>query len=169
MKIAATQMCKPDRNWRSGLCFALLMLVFLPLMTGCASNGAGNTYNVGELNRESTIEHGVIMAMREVKISGRDNGIGSVAGAGIGGTLGSYLGNDKRTNIVGGIVGAVAGGLAGHAVEGAVDADKATEFLIRKTNGEEVSIVQKNVDKLRLGDHVRIVRTGRVVRVVLDR
>lgn len=169
MKIAATEMCKPDRNWRSGLRFALLMLVFLPFMTGCASNNAGNTYNAGELNRESTIERGVIVAMREVKISGRDNGIGSVAGAGIGGTLGSYLGNDKRTNIVGGIVGAVAGGLAGHAVEGAVDADKATEFLIRKTNGEEVSIVQKNVDKLRLGDRVRIVRTGRVVRVVLDR
>ena len=169
MKIIATEICKPDRNWRSGLRFALLMLVFLPVMAGCASNSAGNTYGVGEINRESTIERGVIVAMREVKISGRDNGIGSLAGAGIGGTLGSYLGNDDRTNIVGGIVGAVAGGLAGHAVEGAVDTDRATEFLIKKTDGREVSIVQKNVDQLRLGDRVRIVHTGRVVRIVLDR
>ncbi|MEG9883983.1 MAG: hypothetical protein V6Z86_05085 [Hyphomicrobiales bacterium] len=169
MKIAATQMCKPNQSRLFGLRFAILMLVFLPFMTGCASNSAGDTYNASELNRESTIERGVIVAMRQVKISGGNDGIGSVAGAGIGGTLGSYLGNDKRTNIVGGIVGAVAGGLAGHAVEGAVDADKATEFLIEKTDGKEVSIVQKNADKLRVGDRVRIVHTGRVVRIVLDR
>jgi len=142
-------------------------LAAMVLLSGCVTPQAPNTYSRQQMGREGTVERGEILTLREVEISGSNTGLGAGAGAAAGATAGSYVGGDFRTNIIGAIGGAVVGGLAGAVVEEGATQAKATEFLIRKDNGDTVVIVQSNADALAVGDRIMIIRMDRV-RIVRD-
>lgn len=145
----------------------IAVLLLAAALSACARPPAPNTYSRQQMGREATVEHGVILSLREVGISGTNSGVGASSGAVAGGVAGSYAGGDTRTNIIGAVGGAVAGGLVGAAAESELTKAKATEFLIRKDNGDTVVLVQMNDDKLAEGERVMLIRMD-TVRIVRD-
>jgi outer membrane lipoprotein SlyB len=121
------------------------------------------------MGRTATVMQGVIVALRDVKVSGTSSGLGAAAGAAGGGVAGSYIGgSDVRANILGAIGGAVVGGIAGAAVERAATEAGAVEFIIKQDNGQLIALVQTNEEGLNIGEDVLILRSDKV-RVIRDR
>ena len=98
---------------------------------------------------------GKIVQMMPVKTTGSD-GIGTTSGAIAGAAAGSMIGGNTAVNIIGGVGGALLGGMIGSATESAITSTNAYEFIIQKTNGSYVSVVQTNELALRPGDNVWI-------------
>jgi len=146
---------------------AIVALLFLSL-TSCAPLHPTSSYSREQMGRTATVMQGMVVAVRDVKISGTSSGLGAAAGAVGGGTAGSYIGGDARSNILGAIGGAVVGGIAGAAVERAATEAGAVEFIIRQDNGQLVAVVQTNDEALAVGEKVLILRSDRV-RVIRDR
>lgn len=110
---------------------------------GCASGLGANDVNRGAARQASTVRPGVVTAARDVNIQGSDrNGIGTGAGAVIGGLLGSQVGGRGTTQAIGAVGGAVLGGLAGSTATRAANSARGYAYIVRFDNGESREIVQ---------------------------
>ena len=134
------------------------------LLTACGVGNTNTTYQSYQLGSQGVIEKGRILEMNPVQIQG-DNAIGTLAGAGIGGAAGAMIGGNTAVNIIGGIAGAVVGGMVGSAAEQAITKDSAYEFVVEKSNGQLVSVVQTNELNLRPGDYVLLNRIDGSTRI----
>ena len=132
---------------------------------GCATQSNSNSvYSGGQVQREQIVRLGVVESVRQVAIQRQDSGVGTLAGAGLGGVAGSAIGQG-RGSIVGAIVGAVAGGVAGNAIENSADRRPGYELTVRLDNGEMRAIVQDADEFFQPGDRVRILSRGGISRV----
>ncbi len=134
-------------------------------VAGCAtqSNSSG-VYSPGQVQREQIVRLGTIETVRQVAIQRQDSGVGTLAGAGLGGVAGSAVGAG-RGSIIGAIVGAVAGGVAGNAIENSADRRPGYELTVRLDDGQMRAIVQEADEFFQPGDRVRILSRGGVSRV----
>jgi outer membrane lipoprotein SlyB len=137
------------------------------LASGCATNSnSASVYSANQTQREYTVRMAVVESVREVTIERQQTGLGTGAGAIVGGVAGSSIGG-RRENIAGAVLGAVAGGVIGQAVEGAGNRRKGVEILLRYPNGDLRAIVQEDDGQgLKAGDTVRVMQSGGVTRVV---
>ncbi len=107
------------------------------------SNLGANDYSrgiVGEVNRVDT---GVVVGVSHVKLEGTKSGIGTAAGAAIGGLAASNIGGSKSDNLLAGAIGAVVGGLAGAAAEEGYAKKTGYSYTIRlDRNGELITVTQ---------------------------
>lgn len=118
-----------------------------------------------DAQRLSTVQDGLLLSTRPVKVEGSQSGIGGAAGGVIGGVAGSSVGG-RREAVVVGVLGAVAGAVAGNAIEKATTQEEAVELLVQLKNGDRRAIVQaKGTESLQPGEQVIIVTTGGKVRV----
>ena len=117
------------------------------------------------MGRAATVMKGVILALRDVQISGTNSGIG--AGAGAGAIGGATAGGDAPGAAVGAIAGAVVGGVVGAVTEDALTRAGAVEFIIKQGNGQTVAVVQTNEENLAVGDKVLILRSKKI-RIIKD-
>lgn len=146
---------------------AVFSVVACLSLTACANNDM-NTYSSYDVGRESTVDFGTILQMREVKVQGENSGTGSIIGGTTGGLAGSALGNGggQVVGVIGGIlVGAIAGGVA----EQEVKNRKGIEYTITKADGKTVTIVQnvgKDDEPLHKGERVMIQTRGSYRRVL---
>lgn len=132
------------------------LIIALMMACGLAACGIGDTnttYERREIGAQARVEYGQIVEMTQIQTAGT-SGIGTLAGAGAGAAAGSMLGGNTAVNIIGGIGGALVGGAIGSSAEGALTRDTAFEFLIRKSNGQMITVVQTNELNLRAGDEV---------------
>jgi len=145
---------------------AALAAVFLGvlLLAGCATPG-NNTVDRTDVGQINEVEYGEVVAVRPVTIDGSRTGVGTVAGAIIGGAAGSEVGGDGTTNLIVGVVGAVIGGIIGNEVEREVTKGEGFEYTIRLDNGRTITVVQAGRQMLYPGDRVEIVYGGRRVRI----
>lgn len=134
------------------------------LLSACGIGNTNTTYQSYQVGSQGVIEKGRIIEMTPVQIAG-NSGVGTLAGAGIGAAAGSMLGGNTAINIIGGIAGAVVGGVAGSATEKAITKDQAYEFVIEKSNGQLISVVQSNELNLRPGDNVLINRINGTTKI----
>ena len=144
----------------------VLVVVAIALAVGgCAtqSNSSG-VYTAGQVQREQIVRFGVVESVRQVAIQRPDSGVGTLAGAGLGGVAGSAVGAG-RGSIVGAIVGAVAGGIAGNAIENNADRRPGYELTVRLDDGQMRAIVQEADEPFQPGERVRILSRGGVSRV----
>lgn len=140
-------------------------------LAGCASTQSGDVYSRHETRREMYIRTGVVESMRPVRLQGARSGVGSSAGAVIGGIAGSGLARDGAGMVIGAVIGAVAGGILGNAVEENTTQSTAMEYIIRLSSGQVVAVVQEGgLDgSIRPGDRVRLMSgSGGGTRVVRD-
>ncbi len=149
------------RKWLGSL--KIVLIIFL---SGCSLH-SGSTYERSEMGSPEYFKKGVILSVRDVKIKGTESGVGAVAGATTGGLAGSTLGGDTATRALGALGGAVVGGLLGHATENVITSGSATEFIIQPDGGEPYAVVQVNDEKLKPGERVLIMDSGKV-RIVRD-
>ncbi len=127
------------------------------LLTACGIGNTNTTYQNYQVGAQGVVEKGRILEMTPVQIAGK-NSVGTLAGAGMGAAAGSMIGGNTAINIIGGVAGAVVGGMVGSATEKAITKDTAYEFIIEKSNGQLISVVQTNELNLRPGDNVLLNR-----------
>jgi outer membrane lipoprotein SlyB len=132
------------------------------IASGCASNYSPNTYASNAVQLANKVETGSVVGYREVKISSNGT-IGAVTGGAVGGVLGAQYADSALA-----AAGASAVGLVvGNALDHAVGDTTGWEYIVRKPNGEMVSVTQREKKPLELGQKVLVIM-GPQARVVPD-
>jgi outer membrane lipoprotein SlyB len=136
------------------------------VLGGCATQErSASVYRAGEAQREQVVRMAVVESVRDVTIDRGQTGVGTGAGAIIGGIGGSAVGQG-RGSAVAAVVGAVAGGIAGQAIENNRSRVPGVELTVRLENGELRAIVQEiDGQQFKPGDRVRLLSQGGVTRV----
>lgn len=132
------------------------LLVIGVMAVGLAACGIGNTntmYARGEIGKQGEVEWGKIIAMTNIEVEGQESGLGLLGGGALGGIAGHAFGKGHGQALTT-VAGAVGGAVAGTMTEKAITKDTAWEFIVQKTNGKTVPVVQTNELNLRVGDEV---------------
>jgi len=143
----------------------VLSAVALAALAGCTSDYSPNTYASNAVQQANKVEAGIIIGFREVKISASGT-VGAVTGGAAGGVLGAQ--NTVGVNSALGAVGGTAiGGVVGTAIEHASGDTTGWEYIVRKSNGELLSVTQREQTPIPVGQKVLVI-TGNQARVVPD-
>ena len=143
----------------------VLCLAFAAPLVGCGPDYSPNTYATNAVQQANKVDPGVVVGVREVGVS-TSGTVGAAVGGAAGGVAGSQLGEGagKALSTLGGVL---VGGVAGSAAEHVVGDTRAFEYIIRKPNGDLVSVTQKDVEPLQIGEKVLVI-AGNQARVVPD-
>lgn len=143
----------------------LAAVTLTALLAACAGpSNSGSVYSSHQTMNEQSVRMGVVESVRNVTIANPESGVGTMAGAALGGLGGSQIGNGNGSAAVG-IIGAVAGGLIGNRVENQVNNRPGFEITVRLENGELRSITQAADEMFRPGERVRLLSNGYTTRV----
>ena len=141
------------------------LLGLLPL-AACAPDYSPDSYASRAVQQANKVDQGVVVGFRAVQISA-DGTAGAAAGAAAGGVAGTRVGGGDITSAFAGIGGGLIGGLWGTAVEKSVGTTNGFEYIVRRTNGEMVSVVQRDETPLAIGQKVLVI-AGAQARIVAD-
>ena len=141
------------------------VLAFAGLLAACATPPeSGSVYNSYQTMNEQVVRMGTVESVRNVTIANPESGVGTMAGAALGGLGGSQVGNGNGSAAVG-IIGAVAGGLIGQRVERNASNRAGFEITIKLDSGELRAITQPADEMFRPGERVRLLSNGYTTRV----
>src|SRR5271165_6498186 len=119
----------------------LIMLTpAIGMLFGCGPNYSPDTYANNAAQQAAKVEAGVIAGVRPIQISAQGTA-GGVAGAAAGGVAGSQVGAGP-TSAFGAIGGSLIGGIAGVATEHIIGDTDGFEYVVRKANGDMISVAQ---------------------------
>lgn len=157
----------PTVSGRWKMAGALGALVLAATLAGCANQSAsGNVYTYGQSQREQVQRLGTVVSVRNITIQPEaSSGVGTVAGAAVGGVAASSIGGGTG-RIIASVLGGVAGGLVGNQVEKGVTRKAGYEVTVRLDNGETRVVAQEADIALRPGQRVQVVSGAGPVRVV---
>jgi outer membrane lipoprotein SlyB len=148
------------------LLFALASLASgAVVLAGCGPNYSPDTYSSNAVQQANKVDEGVIIGVRPVQISAQGV-VGGVAGAAAGGAAGSQVGAGASSTF-GAIGGSLIGGIAGVTAEHIVGDADGFEYVVRKGNGDMVSVAQKDKKPLPIGQKVLVI-AGAQARIVPD-
>jgi outer membrane lipoprotein SlyB len=141
------------------------IVLLLPLL-GCGGSYSPNTYNTAAVQQAAKVDRGVVLGIRAVGVSA-NGAAGAVTGAAAGGIAGSQVGSGGVTGAFGALGGTVIGGLVGASIEHSTADSPALEYIVRKTNGDLVSVTQQDPQPLAIGQKVLVI-AGAQARIVPD-
>ena len=146
----------------------LLTLVTLSVaaVAGCAPDYSPNTYAANAVQQANKVEPGVVIGYRQVEISATGT-VGAVSGGAAGGILGSEADASAVAKALSTLGGTVVGGIVGTTIEHATGDTTGWEYIIRKPNGELLSVTQREPTPIPVGQKVLVI-TGNQARVVAD-
>lgn len=145
----------------------VLLIASAFLLGACASSKTGDVYTRDQVRQAQTFRVGTIEQLNDVRIEGTGSQIGTAAGTVVGGIAGSSTGGGKGSDVMR-VLGAVVGGVAGAAAEEGYTREDGIEFSILLEDGSHISVVQEklaNDESFKVGDKVRVIESGGVVRV----
>ena len=148
---------------------AALLIATCTILAGCASNSPPAYYPSNSQSgvpygaQSDSATYGTIDAIQVTRAGPGSSGAGAVAGGLLGALLGNQVGSGSgRTAAT--VAGAVGGAVVGNNVEkNRAQAQDAYQISVRLDNGDYRTIVQDNVNDLRVGTRVRLV-DGRAYR-----
>lgn len=143
---------------------ALLAGTAALVLGGCASSMSGGAYPRAQARQAMEVKMGVVESVRQVQLEGTSSGVGTVAGAAVGGVAGSNIGEGKGA-IIGTILGVVAGGLAGSAIEEGTTKKLGLEITVKLDDGRMMAVTQEADEAFRPGDRVRVLSNRGTTRV----
>jgi outer membrane lipoprotein SlyB len=143
---------------KQNLIAAMLAGSALAVAGGCASF-APQDYGYSEARSIESVVYGTIESVRPVRLNEDHGGVGSAAGAVVGGLAGNELGHGAGRAVTT-ILGAIGGGLAGNAIERNATAQSGTEIVVRLDSGASIAVVQGASEQFETGQRVRVL-TGR--------
>jgi outer membrane lipoprotein SlyB len=155
---------------RASLVRAMRSSIALPVAAGllaaCATHPTSSSvFTTGQAQQRQTVEFGTVASVRNVTIQPGQSGVGTVAGAALGGiAAGSNIGSGRGA-IAAGVGGAVLGGMAGSAVESRMARRDGLEITVQLDNGPALAITQDADVQFREGERVRVLTGGGVTRV----
>jgi len=141
----------------------IVLWVTILSLLGCAFKDGQDQYNFNDVGQSTIVEFGTVIAVRKVKITGRNTGAGGLLGGSAGMIAG---GNDSTAALVGAVVGAVAGFTAEQAI---ANNEKGIEYTLTKADGRTIMLVQnlKEEDVIfSIGQRVMIQTSGSYQRVL---
>ncbi len=138
----------------------------LAILSGCAPSYSPNTYAAAAAQQASKVDRGVVIGVRQVKISA-DAALGTVTGAAAGGIAGSTVDDDGPVKALSALGGSVLGGLVGSGVQHAEGDTTAFEYIVRESDASLVSVTQRDKAPLPIGERVLVI-AGKQARIVPD-
>ena len=134
-------------------------------LAACGPSYSPDTYASNAAQQANKVEQGTVVGVRNVGVSAAGS-VGTLTGAAAGGIAGSQAvpGPASAFTALGG---SLVGGIAGSTVEHVTGDTTAFEYIVRKGNGELVSVTQKDKTPLALGQKVLVI-AGNQARVVPD-
>jgi outer membrane lipoprotein SlyB len=141
-------------------------LVIALLLAACGPTYSPNTYSTTAMQQAAKVEQAVVVGVRDVRVSASGT-VGAATGAAAGGIVGATVPGTDLARALTGIGGGLVGGAVGAGIEHAGGDAKAFEYILRKTNGDLLSVTQRDKVPLLLGEHVLVI-TGPQARVVRD-
>jgi outer membrane lipoprotein SlyB len=151
--------------WRISLPAPVIPVLVLTALSGCGPSYSPDTYAANAVQQANKVEQGVVVGVRNVAVSAAGT-VGTITGAAAGGIAGSQVGAGPVSAFTS-LGGALVGGIAGSAVEHGTDDTTAFEYIVRKANGDLVSVTQKDKTPMTLGQKVLVI-AGNQARVVPD-
>ena len=143
----------------------VLSLMCATALSACGPTYSPDTYASNAAQQANKVEQGVIVGVRTVGVSASGT-VGTVTGAAAGGIAGSQVAAGPVSAFTA-LGGSLVGGLAGSTVEHATADTVAFEYIVRKPNGDLVSVTQKDKKALVLGQKVLVI-AGVQARVLPD-
>lgn len=140
-----------------------LVLAVGAILAGCSPSYSPDTYASSAVQQASKVEQGVVAGVRKVGVTA-SGATGVVTGAAAGGIAGSQAPVGTALTTLGGTL---VGGLVGTGIERAAGDTTAFEYIVRKPNGELVSVTQRDVVPMALGQKVLVI-AGSQARIVPD-
>ena len=137
---------------------AAILVPAVAVTAACASYGP-QEYSAREARSIENVAYGTVVSVRPVRLNENQTGVGTVAGAAVGGLLGNTVGHGNGS-IAATILGAVGGGLAGNAIERNATTQNGEEVVVRLDNGQTIAVVQGGWQDFASGQRVQVV-TGR--------
>jgi outer membrane lipoprotein SlyB len=135
------------------------------MASGCATQSSSATvYRADEAQREQTVRMATVEAVRKVMIQRDSKGVGVIGGAVVGGLAGSSAGGGRGQDIAT-VLGAIGGMVAGQAIENKANQREGLEVTVKYDSGETRVIVQEADVDVKVGDRVRVVSGGGVLRI----
>lgn len=135
------------------------------LMAGCTPDYSPNIYAGNAAQQANKVNQGVIVGVRAVQISA-DTTLATATGGAAGGVVGSGFG-EGTGSAVGAVAGTIAGGVVGNVVGHAAGDTDGFEYIVKKSNGDLLSVTQKDARPLGIGAHVLLIE-GPQARIVPD-
>ena len=135
-------------------------------LAGCGPDYSPNTYSTTAVQQASKVDQGVVVGVRTVAVAASGT-TGAVTGAAAGGIAASQVPGNTVTQAFSALGGSVVGGLVGTAAEHAAADTTAYEYIVRKSNGDLLSVTQKDEVPLALGQKVLLI-AGSQARIVPD-
>jgi outer membrane lipoprotein SlyB len=145
---------------------ALLILCLTAPLAACGPDYSPNTYSGAAAQQANKVDQGVVVGVRRVDIRAQTT-TGAVTGGAVGGIAGSQAPGSGVVSAIGALGGSLIGGIVGSSVEQSATDTTAYEYIVRKPNGELVSVTQKDEIPLSLGQHVLVI-AGNQARIVPD-
>lgn len=136
------------------------------MLVGCAPDYSPNTYSGNAVQQANKVEPAVVIGFRQVRISANGT-IGAVTGGAAGGVLGSQADASGITSALGTVGGTLVGGIVGTTIEHATGDTTGWEYIVRKANGDLLSVAQREPTPIALGQKVLVI-TGNQARIVPD-
>ena len=140
--------------------------LLVPALGGCGPDYSPDTYNSSAVQQANKVDRAVVVGVRLVDVSAAGT-TGAVAGAAAGGIAGSQTPGGNVTGAFGALGGALVGGLVGTAAEHVSNDTRAREYVVRKDNGDLLSVTQKDAVPLAIGQKVLLI-AGSQARIVPD-
>jgi outer membrane lipoprotein SlyB len=138
----------------------------LAALAGCTPDYSPNTYASNAVQQANKVESAVVVGFRQVSISAGGT-VGAVTGGAAGGILGSQSGEIGLNSALGGVGGTLIGGVVGTSIEHITGDTTGWEYIVRKSNGDLLSVTQKEPTPLPIGQKVLVI-TGNQARIVPD-
>lgn len=135
-------------------------------LAGCAPSYKPDTYATAAIQQVNKVEPGVVVGFRQVMITASGT-VGAVTGGAAGGVLGSRSGTVGIDSALGTVGGSAIGSIVGTTLEHATADTTGWEYIVRKDNGEMVSVTQREETPLQLGQKVLVIG-GAQARIVPD-
>lgn len=132
---------------------------------GCGPSYSPNSYASNAAQQAAKVDQAIVVGVRPVTISA-DSTLGTTTGGAAGGIAGSQVGAGA-VGALGALGGTVTGGVIGNVASHAVGDTDGYEYIVRKPNGDLMSVTQRDVAPLEIGAHVLIIQ-GPQARIVLD-
>jgi outer membrane lipoprotein SlyB len=145
---------------------ALLPLVLPLALAACGPRYSPDAYATRAVQQMNRVEQGVVIGRRNVTVQA-EGATGAATGGAAGGIVGSQAPGGNITGAIGAVGGALVGGLIGSAAERVAGDTTAFEYIVRKTNGDLVSVTQRDARPLDVGARVLVI-AGNQARIVAD-
>ena len=145
---------------------AVLWIALAGVLAGCGPSYSPDTYASTAVQQANKVEQGVIVGVRRVAVQAS-----GATGAVVGGAAGGIAASTAPVGGVGSALttlgGTLVGGIVGTGVERATGDTFASEYIVKKPNGELISVTQKDEMPLTLGQKVLVI-AGSQARIVAD-